>query len=99
MQKATDVGSGGEAWIGYKQDLRPCQFGLMLSIEPSFSVFYEGKNVVDYAQAVLTRDARNPWEWTNDYLLDNEAREVTKELKGLQVCCMKLGKLGWYYSG
>lgn len=68
----------------------------MLTIEPSFSVFYEGKNVVDYAQAVLTKDSRNPWQWTNDYLLDNEAKEVTKELKGLQVhpsspaCCLAL---------
>ena len=86
VQKATTVGNGGEAWIGYKQDLRPCQYGLMLSIEPSFSVFFEGKNVVDYAQAVLTKDERRPWEWTNDYLLDNEAREVGKELKGLLVC-------------
>jgi Argonaute linker 1 domain len=90
VQRANEVGSGGEAWIGYKQDLRPCQFGLMLSIEPSFSVFYQGKSVVDYAQAVLTKNARQPWQWTADQLTDKEAREVSKELKGLTVRSSRL---------
>lgn len=84
MQRAESVGQGGEAWIGYKQDLRPCQHGLMLSIEPSFSVFYEGKPVVDYCQAVLSR-GRNEWQWTADKLTDREMREVSSNLKGLTV--------------
>lgn len=84
MQRADAVGQGGEAWIGYKQDLRPCQFGLMLSIEPSFSVFYQGKPVVDYAQAVLSR-GRTEWQWTADKLTDKEQKEVSRELKGLTV--------------
>jgi hypothetical protein len=57
----------------------------MLSIEPSFSVFYEGRPVTDYAQAVLTKNPTRPWEWTNDYLLPAEAKEVSKELRGLIV--------------
>jgi hypothetical protein len=84
-QRAESVGNGGEAWIGYKQDFRPCQYGLMLTIEPSFSVFYEGKAVVDYCQAVLTK-GRQEWQWTADMLTDKEMREVSKELKGLTVC-------------
>ena len=62
VQTAVSVGNGGEAWIGYKQDLRPCQYGLMMSIEPSFSVFYEGLSVVDYTQAVLTKNPMRPWD-------------------------------------
>lgn len=85
MQKAVSVGNGGEAWIGYKQDLRPCQFGLMMSIEPSFSVFYEGLSIVDYTQAVLTKNPMRPWEWTNDFLTPPEQKEISKELKGLVV--------------
>ena len=42
VQTAVSVRNGAEAWIGYKQDLRPCQYGLMMSIELKFSVFYEG---------------------------------------------------------
>lgn len=90
VQTAVSVGNGGEAWIGYKQDLRPCRFGLMMSIEPSFSVFYEGLSVVDYTQAVLTKNPRNPWEWTNDFLTPPEQKEISKELKGVVVrapCC------------
>ena len=50
MQTADDVGQGGEAWIGYKQDLRPCQFGLSLTLEPSFSVFFQGKPVTEFVE-------------------------------------------------
>jgi Argonaute linker 1 domain len=85
VQTAMSVGNGGEAWIGYKQDLRPCQFGLMMSIEPSFSVFYEGLSVVDYTQAVLTKIPTRPWEWTSDFLTPPEQKEVSKELKGVVV--------------
>lgn len=56
----------------------------MLSIEPSFSVFFEGKPVVDYCQAVLSR-GRNEWQWTADKLNDREMREVSSNLKGLTV--------------
>ena len=84
MQRADPVGQGGEAWIGYKQDLRPCQMGLMMSIEPSFSVFYQGKPVVDFCQAVLSR-GRNEWQWTADQLTDRERLECGRELKGLTV--------------
>lgn len=85
LQTAVSVGNGGEAWIGYKQDLRPCQFGLMMSVEPSFSVFYEGLAVVDYTQAVLTKNPTRPWEWTNDFLTPAEQKEISKELKGVVV--------------
>ena len=91
MQTAVSVGNGGEAWIGYKQDLRPCQYGLMMSIEPSFSVFYEGLSVVDYTQAVLTKNPMRPWEWMNDFLTPPEQKEISKELKGVVVrdsCCV-----------
>ena len=93
MQAAKDVGGGGESWIGYKQDLRPCQLGLMLSIEPKFSVFYQGSNILDYAQAVLTvampghNSFNRPWEWSRDHLLPQEIRELSKEIKGVKVCC------------
>jgi hypothetical protein len=101
VQRATDVGQGGEAWIGYKQDLRPCQYGLMLTIEPSFSVFYQGKNVVDYCQAVLTKNQRQPWEWSNDFLLDHEQKECSREIKGLSVrrSCLRCGFPWWCCFG
>jgi hypothetical protein len=91
MQRAEAVGQGGEAWIGYKQDLHPCQMGLMLSVEPSFSVFFQGKNVTDYCQAVLTR-GRNEWQWTADKLNDRELMECSKQVKGLKVlsCDLKI---------
>jgi hypothetical protein len=84
LQHADPVGQGGEAWIGYKQDLRPCQLGLLLSIEPSFSVFYEGKPVADFCQAVLTR-GRQEWQWTSDRLRPDEQRICSKEIKHLWV--------------
>lgn len=85
------MGGGGEGWIGYKQDLRPCQLGLMMSIEPKFSVFYEGSSVLEYTQAVLTtvlprHSAFSPWEWNNAFLLPQEIRELSKEIKGVMVC-------------
>jgi Argonaute linker 1 domain len=85
VQRADAVGSGGEAWIGYKQDLRPCQFGLMLSLEPSFSVFYQGKPVTEFCEAVLTKNAFKPWTWQADQLNPQEQKVVSKELKGLVV--------------
>jgi hypothetical protein len=90
VQKAVSVGGGGESWIGFKQDLRPCQLGLMLSIEPKFSVFYQGSSVLEYAQAVLTTampgyHPNNPWEWRNDFLLPQEVHALSKEIKGVMV--------------
>ena len=49
--------------MGVKQDLRPCRFGLGLSIEPSFSVFYEGKSVCEYVEAVLS-DGNRKYQWS-----------------------------------
>jgi hypothetical protein len=75
-------------------DLRPCQLGLMMSIEPRISVFYEGSTVLDYAQAVLTTvmpgySHNNPWEWRNDFLLPPDVQQLSKEIEGVMVCASK----------
>ena len=79
------IGSGGEAWMGVKQDLRPCRFGLGLSIEPSFSVFYEGKSVCEYVEAVLS-DGNRKYQWSASGMSAADIRNASKELKGLRVC-------------
>jgi hypothetical protein len=86
LQRAQSVGSGGQCWVGYKQDLKPCQLGLMLAVEPSFSVFYEPKLLPDYCEAVLSPNERQQWRWPHDGLMrPNDIRQVDKSLKGLTV--------------
>jgi hypothetical protein len=75
--------------MGFKQDLRPCQFGLGLSIEASFSVFYEGRSVIDYIGEVLMR-GRTPYKWGNT-MAPADVKQASKEIRGLTVralsCC------------
>lgn len=87
LQTAQSVGSGGQCWIGYKQDLKPCQMGLMLAVEPSFSVFYESKLLPEFCEAVLSPNDRNQWRWpSNGQMRPNDMRMVDRCIKGLVVC-------------
>lgn len=86
MQRAQTLGWGGQCWVGYKQDLRPCQLGLMLAVEPCFSVFQEPRPVPEYCEAVLSKNDRNPYRLPNNGPMSpRDIREVERSLKGLTV--------------
>lgn len=86
VQRAASVGSGGQCWVGYKQDLQPCQLGLMLAVEPSFSVFYESRRLPEFCEAVLSPNQRSHWRWPRDgQMKPNEMRLVSGSIKGLVV--------------
>lgn len=89
LQRAQSVGSGGQCWVGYKQDFRPCQLGLMLAVEPSFSVFYEAGKVPKFCEKVLSPNHRQQWSWPRDgQMKPNEMRMVNNSIKGLMVSCL-----------
>ena len=75
--------------MGYKQDFRPCQLGLMLAVEPSFSVFYEAGPLQAFCEAVLSPNHRQQWKWPRDgQLKPNEMRMLNGSIKGLVVSCL-----------
>ena len=72
--------------MGYKQDFRPCQLGLMLAVEPSFSVFYEARRLPEFCEAVLSPNQRQRWRWPRDgSMKPNDMRLVSGCIKGLVV--------------
>jgi hypothetical protein len=92
LQRAEDVGAAGESWIGYKQDLRPCQHGLALTVEPSFSAFHQALPVPEFIATAMSRNRRirDPWSIRRGVLEGMELRTAEQTIKSLRVRCSRL---------
>ncbi|CAD7705067.1 unnamed protein product [Ostreobium quekettii] len=78
--KRQPLGGGAEAWVGYHQSLRPCQFGLVLNVDSAATGFIEPDNLVEFIRKVLGMQPNRI-----GHLQPREYRKLKKALLGIRV--------------